>query len=90
MPCCSPDIDAIEKNLSARLPAWHSYPEPGQQALFDMSYNLGGGGFLKFHKLLAACASGDWETAATECPRRGIADARNQETSALFRQAAAA
>jgi len=83
------DIDAFEKNLSARLPAWHSYPEPAQQALFDMAYNLGVGGLLKFHKLLAACASADWETAATECRRGGIADARNKETAALFRQAAA-
>jgi GH24 family phage-related lysozyme (muramidase) len=83
------DIDAFEKNLTASLPALQSYPEPVQEALFDMAYNLGVGGLLKFHKLLAACASGDWETAATECRRGGIADARNKETAALFRQAAA-
>jgi GH24 family phage-related lysozyme (muramidase) len=84
------DIDAFEKNLAARLPAWRNYPEPAQQALFDMAYNLGVGGLLEFHKLLAACASGAWETAATECHRGGIGDARNQETAALFRQAAGA
>jgi GH24 family phage-related lysozyme (muramidase) len=84
------DIAAFEKNLTARLPAWHSYPEPAQQALFDMAYNLGVGGLLKFHKLLAACASGAWETAATECHRGGVGDARNRETAALFRQAAGA
>jgi GH24 family phage-related lysozyme (muramidase) len=84
------DIDAFEKILTASLPTWQSYPEPVQQALFDMAYNLGVGGLLKFHKLLAACASGDWETAATECRRGGIGDSRNQETAALFRQAAGA
>lgn len=84
------DIDAFEKNLTARLPAWRSYPEPARQALFDMAYNLAAGGLLEFHKLLAACASGAWETAATECRRGGIGDARNRETAALFRQAAGA
>jgi GH24 family phage-related lysozyme (muramidase) len=82
------DIEAFEKNLTVSLPAWKSYPEPAQQALFDMAYNLGVGGLLKFHKMLAACASGEWEAAATECRRGGIADARNQETAALFRRAA--
>jgi GH24 family phage-related lysozyme (muramidase) len=84
------DIEAFEKNLTARLPVWTGYPEPAQQALFDMAYNLGVGGLLQFHKLLAACASGDWETAATECRRAGIADDRNRETAALFQQAASA
>jgi GH24 family phage-related lysozyme (muramidase) len=84
------DIEAFEKNLNAHLPAWQVYPEPVQQALFDMAYNLGVGGLLKFHRLLAACASGNWETAATECRRACIGDGRNQETAALFEQAAAA
>jgi hypothetical protein len=52
------DIDAFAKNLTARLPAWRRYPEPAQQALFDMAYNLGVGGLLECHKVLAACASG--------------------------------
>jgi GH24 family phage-related lysozyme (muramidase) len=84
------DIEAFEKNLTASLPAWQGYPESVQQALFDMAYNLGVGGLLKFHKLLAACALGNWETAATECRREGIGDGRNRETVALFQQAAGA
>ncbi|MGA7236071.1 MAG: hypothetical protein WBY44_10350 [Bryobacteraceae bacterium] len=84
------DIEAFGKNLTASLPAWQGYPEPAQQALFDMAYNLGVGGLLKFRKLLAACAASDWETAATECHRAGIADSRNRETAELFRQAAGA
>jgi GH24 family phage-related lysozyme (muramidase) len=82
------DIELFAKNLTTQLPEWTGYPEPAQQALFDMAYNLGVGGLLKFHKLLAACASGDWEAAATECRRGGIGDERNAETAALFRQSA--
>ena len=52
-----------------------------------MAFNLGVGGLLKFHNLLAACNAADWETAAKECHRQGIGESRNQETAALFRQA---
>ncbi len=82
------DIAAFEANLTAGLNAWTGYPEPAQQALFDMAYNLGVGGLLKFRKLLAACAAGQWAVAATECRRAGIGDERNRETAALFEQAA--
>ena len=81
------DIDAFAAQLTKLLPAWTGYPEPAQQALFDMAYNLGLGGLMKFPKMLAACAAGNWETAATECRRNGIGDDRNAETAALFRQA---
>jgi GH24 family phage-related lysozyme (muramidase) len=84
------DVDAFTAEITRQLPAWTGYPEPVQQALFDMAYNLGVGGLLRFPKMLAACAAGDWETAATECRRNGIDDARNAETAALFRQALAA
>jgi GH24 family phage-related lysozyme (muramidase) len=84
------DIAAFEANLTARLNAWTGYPEPAQQALFDMAYNLGVGGLLKFRKLLAACAAAQWAVAATECRRAGIGDERNRETAALFEQAASA
>ena len=52
-----------------------------------MAYNLGVGGLMKFPKMLAVCAAGDWETAATECRRNCIGDDRNAKTAALFRQA---
>jgi hypothetical protein len=38
--------------------------------------------------MLAAVDAGEWETAAAECHRRGINEDRNQQTAALFRQAA--
>lgn len=81
------DIDVFAMQLTKQLPAWSGYPESAQQALFDMAYNLGVGGLMKFPKMLAACAAGDWERAATECRRNGIGDDRNTETAALFRQA---
>lgn len=81
------DIDAFAAQLTRQLPSWTGYPESAQQALFDMAYNLGVGGLMKFPKMLAACTAGDWETAATECRRNGIGDDRNAETVALFRQA---
>ncbi len=83
------DVAAFEAQLAEALPNWSGLPEPAQQALFDMAFNLGMGGLGKFHNLLRAVNAGDWETAAAECHRLGIQDARNEETAALFRQAAA-
>jgi GH24 family phage-related lysozyme (muramidase) len=82
------DIDAFTAQLQKTLPKWSTYPEPAQAALFDMAYNLGIGGLKKFPHMLAAVDAGDWETAANECHRNGIGEARNQETAALFRQCA--
>ncbi len=81
------DLQAFEAQLAAALPRWNSYPEPAQQALFDMAFNLGLGGLKKFPRLLAAVDAGDWTTAAAQCHRQGIGEPRNQETAALFRQA---
>jgi GH24 family phage-related lysozyme (muramidase) len=81
------DIERFEAALSKTFPQWSSFPEPAQEALFDMAFNLGIAGLHKFPKLLAAVDSGDWETAAAECRRLGVSEARNQETAALFRQA---
>jgi GH24 family phage-related lysozyme (muramidase) len=84
------DITHFETQLASILPGWNSFPEPAQEALFDMGFNLGIRGLEKFVKMLAAVNAGDWETAAEECTRSGISGARNQATAALFRQAKAA
>jgi GH24 family phage-related lysozyme (muramidase) len=83
----SADITAFTGQVAASLPKWNSYPDCVQAALFDMAFNLGLSGLLKFHNLLAACDAGDWEKAASESHRMGIGDARNSATAALFRQA---
>jgi GH24 family phage-related lysozyme (muramidase) len=82
------DVETFAAGLTAHLSAGRSYPEPAQQRLFDMAYNLGVGGLLQFKNLLAACASRDWEMTATECQRAGSGDTRNSETAALLRQSA--
>jgi GH24 family phage-related lysozyme (muramidase) len=82
------DVQRFTGLLAANFTNWNNYPAPVQAALFDMAYNLGVGGLKKFHNLLAAVDAGDWETAAQQCHRMGISDTRNQETAALFRQAA--
>jgi GH24 family phage-related lysozyme (muramidase) len=81
------DIDAFESGLIKAFPRWDSYPEPAQEALFDMGFNLGIGGLEKFVKLRAAIDAEDWATAALESHRQGISEARNQAIAALFRQA---
>jgi len=82
------DIERFEDALRAQLPAWDTYPEPAQLALFDMAFNLGVSGlFRKFPKMIAAVRARDWATAAAQCHRNGIQDARNEETADLFRQA---
>jgi len=78
------DIAAVEKQLSLRLPVWEKYPESAREALFDMAFNLGLMGLLKYYKMLVACGRGDWTIAAQESWRHGISDERNHETAALF------
>ena len=82
------DVARFTGLLEAAFPNWNRYPAPAQEAMFDMAYNLGIGGLQKFHNMLAAVDAGQWEIAAQQCHRMGIGDARNEETAALFRQAA--
>ena len=82
------DVASFETSLAATLPNWNTYPAPAQAALFDMAFNLGLGGLRKFPHLLAAVDAGQWAAAAAQCHRQGIGDVRNQQTAALFLQAA--
>lgn len=81
------DVVRFAAGVAAALPNWNAYPACVQAALFDMAFNLGIGGLLKFHNLLNACDRAQWETAAAQCHRQGIGESRNLETAALFRQA---
>ena len=82
------DVTSFETSLAAALPKWNTYPEPAQGALFDMAFKLGIGGLMKFHNMLVAVNAGQWDVAAAQCHRQGIGEARNQQTAALFLQAA--
>jgi GH24 family phage-related lysozyme (muramidase) len=81
------DIKRFEGDLEETFPQWASYPEPVQEGLFDLAFNLGIAGLHKFPRFLAAVEAREWENAASECHRLGVSDARNQEIAALFHQA---
>lgn len=78
------DIGQNLATLARTIPEFLSYPDPVQEALFDMLFDLGAAGLRNFEELLAACRLGDWRTAAIESRREGIAEARNAEVAALF------
>jgi lysozyme len=83
----SADVSVFSKRIAAGVPNFATYPASVQAALFDMAFNLGVAGLLKYRKMLAACDAADWNTAANECHRIGIAESRNLATAALFHQA---
>jgi GH24 family phage-related lysozyme (muramidase) len=82
------DVQKFENLLRAEFPDWDRLPEPAQEALFDMAFNLGITGLVKkFPKMMAAVRSRNWAVAAAECHRNGIQEERNRETAELFHQA---
>lgn len=84
------DIAVMEAGVRQQFAGYDSYPEPAQDALLDMAFNLGVTGLVtKFPKLKAGAEAQNWNTCAAECRRNGISDARNQKTRDLFLQAAA-
>jgi GH24 family phage-related lysozyme (muramidase) len=82
------DIAGMETGLRANFRDYDSYPEPAQDALLDMAFNLGVHGLVEhFPHLKAAAEAKDWSTCAKQSHRNGISDARNQKTAALFQSA---
>lgn len=84
-------VDHMRGDFDALLrvfPYFGNYPESVQIALWDMSYNLGVGGLSgKFPKFCQAIRDEDWEEAATESHREGIADERNEFVFGLLMDA---
>ena len=59
-------LTTIHVRLTGRL-AWYAEISPArQEALINMAYQLGLAGLLRFRRMLAAAAQGDWTTAAQE------------------------
>jgi len=78
-------IEEFESGLIEDFPGYESFPEEAQIGLLDMVFNLGRSGLnRKFPTFCRAAREQDWMTCAEECQRRGISDARNQETQELF------
>jgi lysozyme len=62
----SNDISDCWASLSSALP-WFATLDPiRQRVLLDLRFNVGMGGFMKFRKMLSACAVADYNTAAAE------------------------
>jgi GH24 family phage-related lysozyme (muramidase) len=83
-------VQEFTASLCVKFPDFNSYPQEACAAIFDMAYNLGveklTSGFPTFSKAVRAR---DWATAARECQRRGIGDARNNWTKLQLENAAA-
>jgi GH24 family phage-related lysozyme (muramidase) len=87
----SADVAAIEAGVASRFAGYDGYPEPAQDALLDMAFNLGVAGLAShFPHLKAAAEAKDWATCAAQCHRNGISDERNDRTKALFESAVSA
>lgn len=75
--------------LKMQYPGYDGYPQPAQEALLDMIYNLGPGGLAKFVHFKAAVLAGQWQVAAQQSHRTGIQQARNDWTAKQFLAASA-
>ena len=53
------DMEVVVAALNDRIPWWNNLPDHKRIVLASMAYQLGVGGLLKFHKMLAAAEDGD-------------------------------
>lgn len=85
----SADLGNSQAQLRIAFARYDTFPEPAQEALLDMMFNMGAGKFTsaKWPSLFAACNAGDWMTAAAQSRRNGIQQSRNDAIAGLFRQA---
>lgn len=78
-------IEEFEQQLKRDFTNFDNYPEPAQQGLVDMAFNLGNKGLIdKFPTFTKAAREEDWSACQQECRRRGISDTRNDEVKTLF------
>ena len=60
------DVKRVEGELDRSIPWWRAMPEPAQQALVNMGFNMGWPRLSKFKKMISALQRGDYGTAALE------------------------
>lgn len=60
------DINDAETALTHACPWSGALDAPRQAVLIGMAFNLGMTGLLEFHRMLRACAAGDYASAAGE------------------------
>jgi GH24 family phage-related lysozyme (muramidase) len=83
------DCERTWNGILAFLPTLESLPPTVQEAILDMSFNLGIGKehadyFGPHSKFGPAILRGDWQTAAAESARNGIQPSRNEYTRDLI------
>lgn len=85
------DVEIMTKGVTHYFPNFSTFPEPAQEALLDMAFQLGPSGLVnKFPNLTAAVKEQKWDLCATRCHRAGIQEWRNKATVDLFSQAVTA
>ena len=83
-------VQEVTASLRVKFPDFNSYPAEACAAIFDMAYNLGVEKLTsEFPNFSKAVKARDWATAAQQCQRRGIGDARNNWTKSQLENAAA-
>jgi lysozyme len=60
------DVQAKQAELHVNLPWLSSLSSQRQGVFLNLVFNMGIGGLLGFHKMLAAAKAGNWALAATE------------------------
>jgi GH24 family phage-related lysozyme (muramidase) len=88
----SADMLQAECDLQDAFPSYDSFPDSAKEGLLDMMFNIGPTKFTKGnwpHFFAAVQATPPiWATAAMECHREDVNDARNDAVKRLFQQAA--
>jgi GH24 family phage-related lysozyme (muramidase) len=83
------DIENMENGVRSAFRDYDAYPEPAQDGILDMAFNVGVSGLVKHFPTFKAAAEGqDWNTCAMQCHRNGISESRNEKTKELFLRAA--
>lgn len=83
------DLSAFIQQLENQFAGFDNFPAPAQEGLVDMVFNLGISNLVNgFPTFTAAVQNKDWNTAANQCHRQGISDARNDFVKNLFLAAA--
>jgi GH24 family phage-related lysozyme (muramidase) len=72
------DQAGCEDELRTIFHGYDALPDPVKIVLIDMIFNLGGGGFRDYHKMIASIHAGDFMAAAGESYRNGISVERNK------------
>jgi lysozyme len=75
---CAKDCQAVLDGLDYHLPWWRNLDAVRGDVLDNIAFNVGIGGLLEFHHMLAAAQAGDWDGMGSEIIASQIAPNRRQ------------